>query len=107
MIRTKSCPKCGSGRIAGPHRIYGQAHVRIDLPGMSTATLESFTCADCGYTEFYADQMGLRNINTSGRFVLGSYQTPQRQPEIRSCPYCGSQLRQGSLTCHECGQIMS
>jgi predicted nucleic-acid-binding Zn-ribbon protein len=109
MIHTHTCPKCGSGRIAGPHKIAGEHHVRIDLPGFSTATLESFTCADCGYTEFYADQIGLRNINTSGRFVLGQYQTRQQQqrPERRTCQFCGSQLRQGSLTCHECGQIVS
>ncbi len=107
MIHTQTCPKCGGSRIAGPHRIAGEHWVRVDLPGFSTATLESFTCADCGYTEFYVDQTGLRNINNSGRFVLGAHQTPQLQPERRSCPYCGSQLRPGALTCHECGQIMS
>jgi hypothetical protein len=40
--------------------------------------------------------------------MLGTHPTsPQQQPDRRSCPYCGSQLRSGSLTCHECGQIMS
>ncbi len=106
MIRTKTCPKCGGGRIAGPHRIYGQHHVRIDLPGMSTATLESFTCADCGFTEFYADRIGLQNINTSGRFVLDSAQQEQRVTE-RQCPYCGSDLRPDAISCHECGQYIS
>jgi predicted nucleic-acid-binding Zn-ribbon protein len=106
MIHTQTCPKCGSHRIAGPHKIAGQHYVRIDLPGFSTATLESFTCADCGFTELYADQVGLRNINDSGRFVLGSAQQEQ-QFEKRTCPYCGSELRPGSMTCHECGQFVS
>ena len=57
MIKSRQCPKCGGRRIAGPHRIFGQHHVRIDLPGMSTATLEAITCADCGYTELYADRL--------------------------------------------------
>ncbi|MFW9964699.1 MAG: zinc-ribbon domain-containing protein [Candidatus Sifarchaeia archaeon] len=112
MIHTGTCPKCGSNRIAGPHKVAGQHYVRIDLPGFSTATLESFTCADCGYTEFYSDQVGLRNINTSGRFVLSQQQTYsdpylESPPPRRMCPYCGTQLRPGSLTCHECGHILS
>ncbi|MHA2352973.1 MAG: hypothetical protein ACXABX_07625 [Candidatus Thorarchaeota archaeon] len=78
----------------------------IDLPGLSTATLESFTCADCGFTELYADRIGLQNINKSGRFVLDS--RPQEQQFTkRTCPYCGSELRPGSISCHECGQYMS
>ncbi|MFX1481740.1 MAG: zinc-ribbon domain-containing protein [Promethearchaeota archaeon] len=107
MIHTGTCPKCGSTRIAGPHKIAGEHHVRIDLPGFSTATLESFTCAECGYTEFYVDRIGLQNINNSGRFVLHTYHTPQVRSEKRVCPYCGTELRPGSLTCHECGQILS
>ena len=106
MIRTKTCPKCGSNRIAGPHRVYGQHHVRIDLPGIATATLESFTCADCGFTEFYADRVGLQNVNTSGRFGLDSTQQEQRVTR-RQCPYCGSDLRSGEISCHECGQYLS
>ncbi|MHA1950084.1 MAG: hypothetical protein ACW987_09440 [Candidatus Thorarchaeota archaeon] len=107
MFRTNTCPKCGRNRIAGPHKIAGQHHVRIDLPGVSTATLESFTCADCGYTEFYVDRIGLQNINTAGRFVQDTQRGYQPQKNRRECPYCGSQLRAGSMTCHECGQIMS
>ncbi|MHA2198296.1 MAG: hypothetical protein ACXABN_00360 [Candidatus Thorarchaeota archaeon] len=80
--------------------------MRIDLPGFSTATLESFTCANCGYTEFYADRIGLRNINTSGRFILGSQEARRPEPARRTCPYCGSQLRSGATSCHECGQFV-
>ena len=106
MIHSNTCPKCGSNRIAGPHRVAGQHHVRIDLPGMLTATLESFTCADCGYTEFYADRIGLDNINKSGRFVLGPV---DQQPQVsrRECPYCGTKLKAGTISCPECGQYLS
>ena len=106
MIHSNTCPKCASNRIAGPHKIAGEHHVRIDLPGFSTATLESFTCADCGYTEFYADRIGLQNINTSGRFVLGT--TPQDSvPTKRPCPYCGTEVHVEAIVCHECGQYLS
>ena len=98
MIQTKRCPKCGNNRIAGPHRIFGQHHVRIDLPGLSTATLEAFTCADCGYTELYSDAMGLRNIRNVGRFVLSR----PSQPTAR-CRRCGSYIRPGDSFCQECG----
>jgi predicted nucleic-acid-binding Zn-ribbon protein len=98
MIQTKQCPKCGNNRIAGPHRVYGQHHVRIDLPGLSTATLEAFTCADCGYTEFYSDAMGLRNIRNVGRFVLSR----PSQPTAR-CKRCGAYIKPGDSFCQECG----
>ncbi|MHA2296648.1 MAG: hypothetical protein ACXAEU_20515 [Candidatus Hodarchaeales archaeon] len=41
MIFTGKCPKCNNNRIAGPHRVHGgdSHHVKIDLPGFSTATL--------------------------------------------------------------------
>jgi predicted nucleic-acid-binding Zn-ribbon protein len=107
MNNTNTCPKCGGNRIAGPHKVAGQHHVRIDLPGVLTATLESFTCADCGYTEFYADRIGLKNINESGRFILGSLPESQPQKGRRSCPYCGSNLKSGAISCHECGQYLS
>ncbi|MFW9925757.1 MAG: zinc ribbon domain-containing protein [Candidatus Thorarchaeota archaeon] len=107
MINSNTCPKCGGNRIAGPHKIYGQHHVRIDLPGMSTATLESFTCADCGYTELYADRIGLNNINDTGRFILGSPPVSQPQTERSNCPYCGTRLKSGAKSCPECGQYLS
>jgi transposase len=75
-----------------------EGYVRIDLPGLLTATLETFTCTDCGYTEMYADAVGLNNIRKSGRFTLDT------QSDIgRSCPYCGTELRPGVYLCPECG----
>ncbi|MFW9844297.1 MAG: hypothetical protein ACFFEV_06965, partial [Candidatus Thorarchaeota archaeon] len=83
MINSGECPKCGCKSIAGPHRMYGQQHVRIDLPGVTTATLEALTCIDCGYTELYSDRLGLQNIKKHGRF-LGR---PKGETG-RVCPFC-------------------
>jgi len=107
MIKSKTCPKCGGTRIAGPHTVYGGDgnHIRVDLPGLSTATLDTFTCSECGYTEFYADKIGLRNVRSSGRFVLnpgmGAFRVPKR------CPNCGAKTRPGLKYCQECATQFS
>jgi len=106
MIKSKTCPKCGGTKIAGPHKVHGaNQHIAIDLPGLSTATLETFTCSECGYTEFYADKIGLRNIRSSGRFVLnprmGAFRVPRR------CPNCGAETQPESSYCQECGTPFS
>ncbi|MFW9992124.1 MAG: hypothetical protein ACFFD4_08670 [Candidatus Odinarchaeota archaeon] len=103
MIFSGKCPKCSNSRIAGPHRIHGGDghHIRIDLPGMSTATLDSFTCAKCGYTEFYSDQGGLSNINRSGRFIELS--TSIASTVSVECRECGNPLMAGDGFCPRCG----
>jgi len=103
MHRTGKCSKCGSSNVAGPHRVHGGdgAYVKVDLPGFSTATLDSFTCADCGYTEFYSDRGGLRNIRSSGRF-----RTQMIQHEQRTCPVCATKMHPNSNRCPECGYNM-
>jgi predicted RNA-binding Zn-ribbon protein involved in translation (DUF1610 family) len=101
MLQLKQCPKCGSRKIAGPHKVSGDQYIRIDLPGILTATLESFTCADCGYTELYADDVGLDNIRKNGRFLRNS-----SIEETKSCPYCGTELRRGVHFCPECGNTV-
>ncbi|RLI56849.1 MAG: hypothetical protein DRO87_02930 [Candidatus Thorarchaeota archaeon] len=106
MIFSHKCPKCGSTKIAGPHRVMGRDHVRIDLPGFSTATLETFTCADCGYTEFYSDRTGLENIRRSGRYVLNQQPNPATSPSTtrsNRCSLCGAVNPEGSTVCRECG----
>ena len=93
------CPKCGDNRIAGPHRVHAdRMHLKIDLPGLSTATLESFTCASCGYTELYSDPMGLSNIRSSGRF-----RTPAHHEAPKTCPVCATKVHPSSDRCSECG----
>ncbi|TFG34087.1 zinc-ribbon domain-containing protein [Candidatus Thorarchaeota archaeon] len=101
MIKTGRCPKCGGTNIAGPHRIFGEQHVRVDLPGILTATLEAVTCANCGYTELYSDSLGLENIRKAGRFLS----TSQSASRTR-CPYCETELRSGASFCPECGNTV-
>ncbi|MFW9799158.1 MAG: zinc-ribbon domain-containing protein [Candidatus Thorarchaeota archaeon] len=101
MLDSRQCPKCGDTRIAGPHRVMGQHHVRVDLPGFLTATLEAYTCAMCGYTEFYADRLGLENIRKDGRFAVS-----QREPRFAYCTRCGAKIRPGDSICYECGSSL-
>ncbi|TFG33129.1 zinc-ribbon domain-containing protein [Candidatus Thorarchaeota archaeon] len=101
MLNSGECPKCGCKSIAGPHRIFGQHHVRIDLPGVSTATLEALTCAECGYTELYSDRLGLENIKKYGRFLNKS-----EGESGRICPYCGTTVRPEATYCQECGNTI-
>lgn len=100
MRNTHVCPKCGDSRIAGPHRIAGEYTIKVDLPGILTATLDSYTCSKCGYTELYADTIGLENIRKSGRYLQPSSQIQQSRA---SCPLCGTPVRRGMARCPECG----
>ncbi|MHA2296651.1 MAG: hypothetical protein ACXAEU_25370 [Candidatus Hodarchaeales archaeon] len=102
MIFTGKCPKCDNNRIAGPHRVHGgdSHHVKIDLPGFSTATLETFTCVNCGYTEFYSDRGGLHNIISSGRFIELSNHAVAGQVQCREC---GNLMFTGDKFCPKCG----
>ena len=69
MRNMTTCLKCKSQDITGPHRLHtGDGHhLSIDLPGWSSATLEAFTCNNCGYTELYPDVKGMQNLRSSGR----------------------------------------
>lgn len=103
MINSGECPKCGCGKIAGPHRVHSRdGHISIDLPGFSTATLESLTCTDCGYTEMYADRIGLQNIRRDGRF-LPRFQKNDSPVDSRVCAFCGTITSQDATVCPECG----
>jgi predicted nucleic-acid-binding Zn-ribbon protein len=112
MKESGKCPKCGSADIRGPHRIQGQYHVKVDLPGMRTATFDSFTCTNCGYSELYTDSLGLDNLKTDGRkhYVRGDYQN--RQMKIGNinanftvtCSNCISPLAEEDVFCPNCGE---
>ena len=65
---------------------------------MLSATLEAITCADCGYTELYADRLGLDNLNKVGRFLDNLV-----EHESRVCAYCGTRIRSDAVFCPECG----
>ena len=109
MISTGKCPKCGSEIIYGPHRLHADdAHLKIDLPGWSTATLESFTCGACGYTEFYTDIGGLNNIRRKGRRYYYQPLSEEKDDKIISekytyCHICGKKIDKSSKFCRYCG----
>ncbi len=111
MIQTKKCPKCGGGNIAGPHNVHGgEHHIKIDLPGISTATIIAITCANCGYTEMYSDRGGLANINRSGRWYsreADSGPTFDYVPAVgRKCKVCGTVIMGDDRYCPECGSMV-
>ena len=100
-MQERKCPKCGQSNIAGPHRIAGKYSVHVQLSAFHTATLHSFTCVNCGYTELYVDQKGLENIRNKGHLAS----TPQ-EGETAHCPVCGAEIVSGTTVCPECGNTM-
>ncbi|MGY5853471.1 MAG: hypothetical protein RTU92_07910 [Candidatus Thorarchaeota archaeon] len=107
MYQSKQCPKCGSRDIAGPHNIHGgDHHIKIDLPGLSTATLVALTCVRCGYSEFYSDRGGLSNIRRSGRFLSRSQDPHAYAETIRICQVCKTQVDSETQYCPECGSML-
>ncbi len=109
MLSARKCPKCDNEQIAGPHKLQGKdSHrIRIDLPGLKTAMLESFTCTHCGYTELYSDRLGLKNIIQTGRF-LPHVSAPDAVRPTQICSNCGAQINEGGRFCTTCGaEIMA
>ena len=112
-----SCSNCGSTQIAGPYRIHGgNGHIKIDLPGLRTATLVSLTCTNCGYVEFYVDDGGLRNIRRLIQYVP---EEEKEEPEIDDeeeiepesetetiyyCTQCNHEVNPEDRFCPNCGQ---
>lgn len=115
MKTSQTCLKCNGSKIAGPHRVHAdRSHSKIDLPGLSTATLEAYSCTDCGYTEFYVDHLGRRNIRSSGRFISRRQATPEEHTinlgtssrinkRDDMCSTCGALITGETLFCHDCG----
>ena len=96
------CPKCGAISIAGPHRVFGDRHIAIDLPGIATATLEALTCIECGYTELYSDALGLQNIRRDGRI----FKSKDERGTSKRCGYCGAVLLSSETICSKCGNLI-
>ncbi|MHA2338123.1 MAG: double zinc ribbon domain-containing protein [Candidatus Hodarchaeales archaeon] len=101
MIHTRICPKCTKEIISGPHRLHAGQYLSIDLTGIRTATLEAFTCINCGFTELYSDSIGLENIKQHGRIVEKPLHDSKSSckkcnhallPQDRYCPSCGEEL---------------
>jgi hypothetical protein len=39
------------------------ARVHLPAGNLRTSAFVAFACLECGYTEFYADEKGLKNLN--------------------------------------------
>ena len=68
MIHIGICPNCQSKEIAGPNTLHAdKSHVKIDLPGFSTGTIESYSSLNCGFTELYPDYGGFQKLCNNGK----------------------------------------
>lgn len=74
MKKNGICPICGSNEIKGPYRAGNHTEpvnlamaLKITISFRFSATLETFTCAHCGYSEYFVDQKGLENIRKHGK----------------------------------------
>lgn len=67
MKKTGTCPKCGSREIKGFYTAATESSVGVLLSRWHSATLETLTCAECGYTEFYTNDKGLEKIKSEGK----------------------------------------
>ncbi|MEM2143251.1 MAG: hypothetical protein QXQ81_08350 [Candidatus Thorarchaeota archaeon] len=87
-------------RIVGPHRIFGDRNIQIALPGILTAPLVCYVCADCGYAELYSDQLGLKNIRNVHRIPEPA---AERTPGVSYCSSCFSDVPPDAVRCPVCG----
>jgi predicted nucleic-acid-binding Zn-ribbon protein len=70
MKRTNRCPKCDSTNIIGNATAIDRSHYNAEeelsvatyrnprafiFQGKRSTSLSAWVCAECGYTEFYAD----------------------------------------------------
>lgn len=67
MKKSGICPICGSNEIKGPHKTGHGQPIKLIISIGHNATVETFVCANCGNTEFYADEKGLENIRSKGK----------------------------------------
>jgi len=66
MKTTRRCPKCQSRALVSNRvraRLFGLgARVHIPAGNLRTSAIYAIVCLECGYSEFYADDKGLRNL---------------------------------------------
>ena len=70
MKKTGICPRCEFNVINGPYRTGTKGSKMpfiLNLSFLHSAKLETYTCANCGYTEYYADEKGIKNLRLKGK----------------------------------------
>jgi len=94
-----NCRQCGSERIAPAVRVSPGAPA-----GTLLAQLRGRVCADCGYTQLYAENpMSVflahqREVAASGGPAPDAFAAANLQ-----CPRCGSVVPAASTSCEVCG----
>ncbi len=122
MLRTGTCPKCGSTEVYCDDNLpwktwggYGNG-LYISAWGWNYAVLDNYVCASCGYSERYVqDRSKLFKIARNWRRVGPVLSAPQQQGFIplgagapaKTCPNCQSALPKDWKACPYCGQPMT
>jgi hypothetical protein len=92
-----NCRQCGSERIAPAVRVAPGAPASSLL-----AQLRARVCADCGYTQLYAENP-MSVFLAHQREVAPGTEAPPAAAVNRQCPRCGSVIAAAEKGCEACG----
>ncbi len=122
MLKTGTCPKCGSNDIYCDNHLpwkswggYGSV-LYISAWGLGYAVVDNYICVNCGYTERYvSDRDKLFKISRRWQRVGPPLPAPQQQGFVplgagtpaKTCPNCKSALPKDWKACPYCGQPMT
>lgn len=93
----QGCRLCGSERIAPAVRVAPSAG-----PGTLLAQLRGRVCADCGYTELFAENP-MPVFLAHQRESLSAGQAAPAAAANLQCPRCGSVIAAAERGCDACG----
>jgi predicted nucleic-acid-binding Zn-ribbon protein len=101
MKNSGKCPKCGSTNIWNPEDQKGIAIARgiwFKVTFWRSAKLVPFICLDCGYSEIYCDNDGIKAIKEH-------FAPKPESVSMKKCPICGFKNPSTAKLCDECGSV--
>jgi predicted nucleic-acid-binding Zn-ribbon protein len=101
MKNSGKCPKCGSTNIWNPQeqkRIAIERGIWFKITFWRSAKMVPSICLDCGYSEIYCDNDGIKAIK--------AHFTPKLEAvSMKKCPICGFKSPSTAKLCDECGSV--
>jgi ribosomal protein S27AE len=95
----QGCGQCGSERIAPAVPVSAAA-----AAGTLLAQLRARVCADCGYTQLYAENpMSVFLAHQREAATSGAPASDTRSATNLQCPRCGSVIAAAESGCDACG----
>jgi len=117
MLKTGTCPKCGSTEVY--HNTHMARWARagsywantIPITNWNNAVLTNYICTACGFTETYLlEPERLQRIRLKWQRVRPGYTMVGNEPlgraPQRACPNCGRALPSEWMACPYCGQSL-